>query len=119
MIEQAKQFRHSRIVRCVRDFLTGLGLFALIVSGTSYLPSRAPTEPVPMFTARAHASSADSYAQPNTLIATKFDAKPTAQVARSGDDRKTRIILALVFASLVAFNLAFLRHLRRVYASPR
>ncbi len=28
-------------------------------------------------------------------------------------------LLAVVFSSLVAFNLAFYRHLRRVYASPR
>jgi hypothetical protein len=119
MIEQAKQLRHSRVVRSLRDFLTGLGLFALIVGGTSYLPSRAPIETVPMFTARAHASSADRYAQPNSLVAAKFDAKSTAQITRAPDDRKTHIILALVFASLVAFNLAFLRHLRRVYASPR
>lgn len=29
------------------------------------------------------------------------------------------IILGLAFTAIIAFNLAFLRHLRRVYASPR
>jgi hypothetical protein len=29
------------------------------------------------------------------------------------------LLLALVFSGMVAFNLAFLRHLRREYASPR
>jgi len=33
--------------------------------------------------------------------------------------RQEQVLLSLAFAAIVAFNLAFLRHLRRVYASPR
>jgi hypothetical protein len=37
----------------------------------------------------------------------------------AGPDRGTALyLLAAVFSALVAFNLAFFRHLRRVYAAP-
>ena len=37
----------------------------------------------------------------------------------AGPDRGTAFyLLAAVFSALVAFNLAFFRHLRRVYAAP-
>lgn len=35
------------------------------------------------------------------------------------DGNPNGMILAVVFSMIVAFNLAFYRHLRRVYASPR
>ena len=35
------------------------------------------------------------------------------------DHTRTLMLLSLAFAGLAASNLAFLRHLRRVYASPR
>ena len=35
------------------------------------------------------------------------------------DGNADAVILAGVFSMIVAFNLAFYRHLRRVYASPR
>jgi K+-transporting ATPase c subunit len=119
MDQKVNSFRHSRIVRSVRDFLTGLGLFALILTGSSYLPNRAATDRVPIFTSHAQASSAYDYTQINTVIEARPDAKTAATEARQGEERRNKVTLALVFASLVAFNLAFLRHLRRVYASPR
>ncbi len=119
MIQKANAFRQCRVVRCVRDFLTGLGLFALILTASSYLPHRSANAPVPIFTARAHASSPHEYSPANTLNAARFEAKRSAAVTIASDERRTKVILALVFASLVTFNLAFLRHLRRVYASPR
>jgi hypothetical protein len=35
------------------------------------------------------------------------------------DQRQAMILLSVAFAVIVAVNLAFLRHLRRAYASPR
>jgi hypothetical protein len=35
------------------------------------------------------------------------------------DQRQAMILLSFAFAAIVAVNLAFLRHLRRAYASPR
>lgn len=119
MLKKANAFRHSRIVRSVRDFLTGLGLFALILTGSSYLPAREATSRLPIFTSRAHASPAYEYTQINNVFAARADSKAATVTAQPGKERHHMVILALVFASLVAFNLAFLRHLRRVYASPR
>ena len=113
MIQKANAFRRNRLVCSVRDFLTGLGLFAIILTGTSYLPSRQASEPVPIFTARAYAAAPQ-------VVATQYKPfAPQAALNRQADKRSATIILALVFASLVAFNLGLLRHLRRVYASPR
>ena len=38
---------------------------------------------------------------------------------RDFDQRQALALLSVAFASIVALNLAFWRHLRRVYASPR
>jgi hypothetical protein len=38
---------------------------------------------------------------------------------RDADRRQALILLSIAFAAIAALNLAFWRHLRRVYASPR
>ena len=43
----------------------------------------------------------------------------SASVATAPDRGLAIIMLAAVFSAAIAFNLAFLRHLGRVYASPR
>ena len=40
-------------------------------------------------------------------------------MAMSAHHGRTFILLSLTVASMATFNLAFLRHLRRAYASPR
>jgi hypothetical protein len=40
-------------------------------------------------------------------------------LATAASHGKTFLVLSLTIAGMAAFNLAFLRHLRRVYASPR
>jgi hypothetical protein len=84
-----------------------------------------------LFTSAAHAGD---LAKPvaegdNRLIApramTTADNRPSAEPGtaafgtRDAARQSTMIGLAAVFSLLVAFNLAFFRHLRRVYASPR
>ncbi|MGD9785663.1 MAG: hypothetical protein AB7E80_05415 [Hyphomicrobiaceae bacterium] len=52
------------------------------------------------------------------LVGTAILANGTA--AATGYDRPVAVlVLSLVFSAAMAFNLAFLRHLSRVYASPR
>ncbi len=113
MWHSVRAFSRRRVVRTTRDFLLGLGLFAIIMTSGSYLSGPSNSEPVPIFTARANA------AKPQPALLAKFDQKLLQPSLRASDERSAKIILALVFASLVAFNLGLLRHLRRVYASPR
>jgi hypothetical protein len=114
MINPIAPARSKRLARGVRDFLTGLGLFAMVVVACYSLPTREARAPVPIFAASAQAAS------PYTLAIQSQPAGLDAiAVKRAQEVRTALMILGLVFASLVAFNLAFFRHLRRVYASPR
>jgi hypothetical protein len=102
----------SRFVRTARDFLLGLGLYAALAVGAAYLPDRSTPENPHVFSSRA-------YAAVQLVTAAAPPSSATATVFRSTDAREATAILGLAFASLVAMNLAFFRHLRRVYASPR
>ncbi|MEW5963953.1 MAG: hypothetical protein AB1749_10375 [Pseudomonadota bacterium] len=56
------------------------------------------------------------------MTAARHDAGPLdagRPLARGAGTASAFALLALVFSAVVAFNLAFLRHLVRVYASPR
>jgi hypothetical protein len=109
--DHAVPFR--RITQVGRDFLIGLGLFALILLATTQLPDADARGRNQMFSSSAHAA-------PMLRIASEapLDLQPSA-IFRSTDRGEARTILGLAFASLVAFNLGVLGHLRRVYASPR
>jgi hypothetical protein len=89
-----------RLFAFVKDFVTGLAAFAgiALACGTRLSVSE-PDEPL-TFSASAWAA-----AEPAGLAA----AHPLMSLA----------ILGLVFATIAALNLGFLRHLRRAYASPR
>jgi hypothetical protein len=112
MIHTVPSLRRHRFVRGARDFLLGLGLFTIMMIGANYLPSRTANEQVPIFTSRAYASvQPAAFARQPNVAATS--------AARASDDLRAKIILGIAFSTLVAGNLALLRHLRRVYASPR
>jgi hypothetical protein len=55
------------------------------------------------------------------VVATAVPVPHTAAVSLPGQPTRQAafLLLAGVFSALVAFNLAFFRHLRREYASPR
>lgn len=96
-----------------RDFVIGLGVFAVILLATAKMPADDGRGHHQMFLSSA-------YAAPMLTLAAKApaDLQPST-VYRSTDRGEARAILGIAFASLVAFNLGMLRHLRRVYASPR
>jgi hypothetical protein len=112
MIQTVLSPRRHRLVRGARDFLLGLGLFTILMTMANHLPSRTANEPTPIFTSRAYAAvqPAAFARQPNVA---------PASAARASEDLRAKIILGIAFSTLVACNLALLRHLRRVYASPR
>jgi hypothetical protein len=104
-----------RLPRMVRDFVVGMALFGLIVAATSSF-AKDSSHP----TLFSGAALANHYVIPmdGTLLV-HANYTPSTRVSRAPGQSQSLIILGLVFSSMVAFNLAFLRHLRRVYASPR
>jgi hypothetical protein len=114
-----------RLPRMVRDFLTGLVVFGLIVGITSFASlTDDPNQMSFSGAAQAQHYNAGQYAMPSdvqSFVASNFKPSftPSTRVARTTEQTQGLLILGLVFSAMVAFNLAFLRHLRRVYASPR
>jgi hypothetical protein len=114
-----------RVPRVVRDFLTGLVIFAAILGVVTFAPLS--NDPNPTFTGAALAgqfampTQALGPTEPQGLIAANFapNFTPSTRMTRTTEQTQGLLILGLAFSAMVAFNLAFLRHLRRVYASPR
>jgi hypothetical protein len=108
---------HNWVRRAAADFALALALFwavAFFVNGDHN---------------RAHAVTAPRIGKETILNAAiakpaSWPANwPAAMTARSKaadfDHQQALNILSVAFAAIVALNLAFWRHLRRVYASPR
>lgn len=109
-IRKPKPYQRLRVAR---DFVIGLGVYTVIVFATACGPGQIHDGHGAMFSSGAHAAAPLLY-RPENLVEVG-----TAAVYRSTDERQAITILGLAFATLVALNLAFFRHLRRVYASPR
>ena len=69
----------------------------------------------------SHVSAGIEHPTALSVHAWGHGAQTELRVLRESREDRTRtlILLSLTFAGLAALNLAFLRHLRRVYASPR
>jgi hypothetical protein len=108
-----------RMPRMVRDFLTGLVIFAAILGVVTFSPLS--NDPNPTFSGAALAGQFTMPSQAQGLIAADFKPNftPSTRIVRTTEQTQGLLILGLAFSAMVAFNLAFLRHLRRVYASPR
>jgi len=98
-------------LRFARDFLLG---FALFLAGVAFLEiTTAPASSFPL-TAFGDPAAALPAFEPWTrkvwaeLFAPATQARPLSLA-----------VLGLAFATMTAFNLGLLRHLRRAYASPR
>lgn len=123
--------RRSRIAttpvgRAVRDGTVALATFLAVAAavGWSATPAR-PMGATDVLAASGNSAQlvrADHFAQ-STAAAVRTTL-PMPQLEASGVMQQIGrsqgvIILGLAFTAIIAFNLAFLRHLRRVYASPR
>jgi hypothetical protein len=101
------------IARTTIDAAAGLALFivfAVLASGGASYGGSPPFDGVPSLGA-----AGDVWANGPAA------AKALMQVAPQPPDpanQASLYLLAAVFSALVAFNLAFFRHLRRVYAAP-
>ena len=98
--------------RTAKDFLAGLAVFALIMFAS--VASSSKPAPV-LINPSAHINSFDTEV---------CDEIPVAGAARTPGSRTSfqdakRVILAVVFAGILALNFGFYRHLRRAYASAQ
>jgi hypothetical protein len=101
--------------RWLTDFSLALCLFWFGVFAFGGAQNHAHAIPLPTRAAAPEHPTALS------LQAWGHAAKVELRVLREShqDHARTLILLSVAFAGLAASNLAFLRHLRRVYASPR
>lgn len=113
MKSKAKRLPARSGLRFIRDFLTGLAVYALIVCLTPAGADQSQAQPMPVIGAAGTSSPAAGL-----RIAAGGDALVVTGL-RSAERNEAITILGLAFAALVAFDLALFRHLRRVYASPR
>lgn len=110
----------QRVQKPLRDFVCALVMFSALF--VVMAPSRHQIAPIPILslfsgstaTAADYGSAAASR-NGQTAVHKSFIREPLPAVNMP----LISTILALVFSSIVAFNLALLRHLRRVNASSR
>lgn len=108
----------------VRDGLTALAVFGL-VAGSIGSEGRREVEPATAQNIQNAASLRlieSGYVDPNLLAtsAVPFAARESRRPVLAGADYTSAVVLlTFMFAAVMAFNLAFLRHLGRVHASPR
>lgn len=102
--------------RTTRDFLIGLCVFAALAVVLPPAHPLKPGMPLAMLTDTVEAWSAHSGADALSLVAALPDAAAAKERATYNTMWST---LALIFSSLVAFNLWFFRHLRRVHVASR
>jgi hypothetical protein len=108
--------RRPRLIRLLKDLFTGLSVVTLMLLAAS---AGAPGGSRSIMAEVAHASEVASSEVVDTLHMIDAELALSEPIYR-GTDRGTAIlILALVFSSIVVFNLWFFRHLHRVYADPR
>lgn len=124
----SKLFKFRRVRKLVRDFLCALVVSSALIVGMS--PSAHQAAPIPVLSLFTTAASLASESNPapavkdaaSRSLAAQFpDDKlslPTAPLSTS-DMALISTVLAIMFSAMMTFNLALLRHLRRVNDSPR
>jgi hypothetical protein len=107
------------VSRVLADFAVALALFWLIALGISGSDIRAHAVALPVIAKEAVLAEPVA---PSRIGAGGADTRPlihSTVKAQGGGRDQGLLLLSLAFAAILACNLAFFRHLRRVYASPR
>jgi hypothetical protein len=113
-----------RLKRSAVDFLAALALFWLAALALGGPPSRAyaialpPSAATPVDAAARAVSIYNNDSQPGDLRARDLGPR-LAPLSAGALPPQALILLSITVAGIAAFNLAFCRHLRRVYASQR
>jgi hypothetical protein len=109
---------NGELGRVIVDFVLAFALFWVVALTLSAGHGRAHAVPLPAMDSQAiRVDMAGSrHAGVHAVTATHTgNVFHRAQASRE----QTYLLLSIAIAAIVAFNLAFWRHLRRVYASPR
>ena len=106
----------AEIRRMLADLLLALALFWAVAFHVCAYDTLAHAVPLPALHAETtspdvawHATYKSNAPKPGQVLHSAVPAGPEYGL----------LLLSLAVAAITAFNLAFLRHLRRVYASPR
>ncbi len=114
------RFRARNVRRAVRDWLLGAALFIVLAPGLAGDPrswnfsSAAAADRV--LTQTLDVTSPPGLQAETALVAALLQPATDIGTASKG---VALLLLGLTFSFMFTFNLAMLRHLRRVYASPR
>ena len=114
------RIRARNVRRALRDWLVGAGLFVVLAAGFAGDP-RSWTFSSAAAADRVLSQTLDVTSPPGLQAETALVASLLQPPASLGAASKgvTLLLLGLTFSFMFTFNLALLRHLRRVYASPR
>jgi hypothetical protein len=106
------------LARGLADFAAALALFWLAVFAISGSDIRAHAITLP---ARASEAILPEAATPSRIRADAAESRRLVHGTAKAEAGREQalLLLSLAFAAILACNLAFWRHLRRVYASPR
>jgi hypothetical protein len=115
---------YSELRRWIGDFVLALALFWAVAASVSGSNPPAYAVTLPRIGTVASASGALAPGEPSLdagrPVLVSSSSLGHLQVNQSYPDRQQALVLlSLAFAAITALNLAFWRHLRRVYASPR
>ena len=101
--------------RAVADFVLALALFWVVVLAAGGHQDQAFAVPLPAFSNESPLGTGTSL----VAVSGNWDTNQYVSPESPAYRRQALILLSIAFAGLAAFNLAFWRHLRRAYASPR
>lgn len=108
--------------RAAFDFLIVLAVFSAVIFGLEggrWDAGAAPWQPPLSYEQAARIGAVVPAPATQTALRSNRYTATDGLVSPVNQKRFTIILLGVVFSAIVAFNLAFWRHLRRVYASPR
>jgi hypothetical protein len=103
--------------RWIADFAVAFALFWGVVLAVGFAHTHAHALPLPSFARQTVAPG--TVAVQAGLLARESDHPFEAWRSVQARPERALLLFSVAFAVLAAFNLAILRHLRRVYASPR
>ena len=114
------RIRARNVRRALRDWVLGAGLFVVLAAGLAGNPrtwdftSAAAADRV--LTQTLDVTSPPGLQAETALVAALLQPPTSLGASTKG---ATLLLLGLTFSFMFTFNLAILRHLSRVYASPR